>query len=703
MEIEYKQKYLKYKQKYLNLKNQLGGTTLKPGKSYIFFFNSSIINNDNVIDKGTIILKHFESDSTQQIKNPSINDLLKVIQEKSNGNSLYHEKGSTELKVIESIITKIKNTTANVGSSMSKMAESSLSSVANVGSSIINTAKDTSVSQLCKQCQKLKCNQTGGSCINCNQLVGGSNTISLSNLNIRVDIIYDNKNDIEINNNLKKIIENINNNEKFNIDRAIVCQVGMGITNSKILKYYKYQKTQTAGMSSPNNLQKYGSSNYSSPNNLQPYDSPNYSSPNNLQPYGSSNYSSPNNLQPYNSPNYSSPNNLQPYNSPNYSSPNKLQKYGSSNYSSPNNLQPYDSPNYSSPNNLQPYDSPNYNSPNKLQKYGSSNYSSPNNLQPYDSPNYSSPNKLQTYGSPNYNSDSSRKLFRSDSLNNATSSSRSVSPNKFFKSPRNLFRFGSPSNSRSVSPSNSRSVSPSNSRSVSPSKLFRFISPSNQSSTKKRKSDTSSLKPMPKLFNDDDDEPFVLNTMKQFVDDESFSLNKLKYEDENIRYAPLNDFSYVHILSKKDSDIITLLKNTFENNWVLTGSVAIKLYLIKLNVNKFLPLETTDIDAIYKPENSKLTKVDFKWVGDFERKQELPHQSVTFELKNKVDKSVIASFDLSCERKLPKFYPIFGINVMDPVRLLEDYLDNDRDKDRQKIEALKEINNIIKRNPKLLN
>ncbi len=625
MEIEYKQKYLKYKQKYLNLKNQLGGTTLKPGKSYIFFFNSNIINNDNVIDKGTIILKHFESDSTQQIKNPSINDLLKVIQEKSNGNSLYHEKGSTELKVIESIITKIKNTTANVGSSISKMAESSVSSVANVGSSIINTAKDTSVSQLCKQCQKLKCNQTGGSCIICNQLVGGSNTISLSNLNISVDIIYDNKNDIEINNNLKKIIENINNNEKFNIDRAIVCQVGMGITNSKILKYYKYQKTQTAGMSSPNNLQKYGSSNYSSPNNLQ--------------------------------------------------------TYGSSNYGSPNNLQPYDSPNYSSPN--------------KLQTYGSSNYGSPNNLQPYDSPNYSSPNKLQTYSSSNYNSDSSRKLFRSDSLNNATSSSRSVSPNKFFKSPRNLFRFGSPSNSRSVSPSNSRSVSP--------SKLFRFISPSNQSSTKKRKSDTSSLKPMPKLFNDDDDEPFVLNTMKQFVDDESFSLNKLKYEDENIRYAPLNDFSYVHILSKKDSDIITLLKNTFENNWVLTGSVAIKLYLIKLNVNKFLPLETTDIDAIYKPENSKLTKVDFKWVGDFERKQELPHQSVTFELKNKVDKSVIASFDLSCERKLPKFYPIFGINVMDPVRLLEDYLDNDRDKDRQKIEALKEINNIIKRNPKLLN
>jgi len=144
-------------------------------------------------------------------------------------------------------------------------------------------------------------------------------------------------------------------------------------------------------------------------------------------------------------------------------------------------------------------------------------------------------------------------------------------------------------------------------------------------------------------------------------------------------------------LSSKDNEIILLLNDYFSNDWVLTGSVAVKLYLIHLNLLDLINFTTTDIDALVVKEGKKKCDIEERKLGTYKRVQETPQRSVTF-------KNGEFSFDISCISKMPKINNINGINILSPSILLTNYLDDERDNDKPKIYALKEIIKYINEN-----
>ena len=144
-------------------------------------------------------------------------------------------------------------------------------------------------------------------------------------------------------------------------------------------------------------------------------------------------------------------------------------------------------------------------------------------------------------------------------------------------------------------------------------------------------------------------------------------------------------------LSSKDNEIILLLNDYFSNNWVLTGSVAVKLYLIHLNLLDLINFTTSDIDALVVKEGKRKCDIEEGNLGTYKRVQETPQRSVTF-------KNGEFSFDISCISKMPKINNINGINILSPSILLTYYLDDERDKDKPKIYALKEIIKYINEN-----
>jgi hypothetical protein len=144
-------------------------------------------------------------------------------------------------------------------------------------------------------------------------------------------------------------------------------------------------------------------------------------------------------------------------------------------------------------------------------------------------------------------------------------------------------------------------------------------------------------------------------------------------------------------LSSKDNEIILLLNDYFSNDWVLTGSVAVKLYLINLNLLDLINFTTTDIDALVIKEGKRKCDIEERKLGTYKRVQETPQRSVTFTNGE-------FSIDISCISKMPKINNINGINILSPSILLTYYLDDERDKDKPKIYALKEIIKYINEN-----
>jgi hypothetical protein len=144
-------------------------------------------------------------------------------------------------------------------------------------------------------------------------------------------------------------------------------------------------------------------------------------------------------------------------------------------------------------------------------------------------------------------------------------------------------------------------------------------------------------------------------------------------------------------LSSKDNEIILLLNDYFSNNWVLTGSVAVKLYLIHLNLLDLINFTTSDIDALVIKEGKRKCDIEERKLGTYKRVQETPQRSVTFTNGE-------FSIDISCISKMPKINNINGINILSPSILLTYYLDDERDKDKPKIYALKEIIKYINEN-----
>ena len=148
------------------------------------------------------------------------------------------------------------------------------------------------------------------------------------------------------------------------------------------------------------------------------------------------------------------------------------------------------------------------------------------------------------------------------------------------------------------------------------------------------------------------------------------------------------------LLSFSDNEKISLLNSEYESNWVLTGSVAVKLYLAKLKINGF-DFKTSDIDALALSEDRN---INTQRLGDYDRVQKTPQRSVTFK---KGDENI----DVSAVPKLPRFNIIDGINVLTPSILLSYYDEgiDTREKDIPKIKALRMIINHINKNNIKLN
>ena len=148
------------------------------------------------------------------------------------------------------------------------------------------------------------------------------------------------------------------------------------------------------------------------------------------------------------------------------------------------------------------------------------------------------------------------------------------------------------------------------------------------------------------------------------------------------------------VLSDIDTQIINLIKSTYGNDWVLTGSLAVDLYLQKLGLVKLRTFKTNDVDILYG-KDSKLCNIDERSFGEYRRIQDAPQRSVTFS-------NGINSFDVNCVKRLPKNNIINGIKVISPTNLLSFYLDDPREKDAPKITGLFEIIKKINEEPELL-
>ncbi len=126
----------------------------------------------------------------------------------------------------------------------------------------------------------------------------------------------------------------------------------------------------------------------------------------------------------------------------------------------------------------------------------------------------------------------------------------------------------------------------------------------------------------------------------------------------------------------------------FGNEWILTGSEAVKMYLQHFNRLDLLTFEPRDIDIIYVSKSMIYKET----INGFKRKQSQPEKSMTFEKGDQ-------SFDVTTQ-DTAAYYEIDGYKLILPEVMLENYEDNlefrDNPDDPKKIEALKEIIKLIK-------
>lgn len=132
---------------------------------------------------------------------------------------------------------------------------------------------------------------------------------------------------------------------------------------------------------------------------------------------------------------------------------------------------------------------------------------------------------------------------------------------------------------------------------------------------------------------------------------------------------------------------VELFNQYFDDNWVFTGSYAIKLYLEYINSDLSKNINPNDVDIIVVQKGL----IYNKQIGDFIRRQDTPERSITFENGEE-------SFDVTVKRNVSYIdlqsntYKIIDIDA-----LIDTYKYCDRDKDEdiaadvRKIELLDTI------------
>jgi hypothetical protein len=157
------------------------------------------------------------------------------------------------------------------------------------------------------------------------------------------------------------------------------------------------------------------------------------------------------------------------------------------------------------------------------------------------------------------------------------------------------------------------------------------------------------------------------------------------YEHKYLKYKK----KYLDLLEKNQNgggiqEYKELFTTVFGNNWIITGSEAIKLYLEFFQRGRLLTFMPNDVDIIVvQPDTYNFAKI-----GDYIRKQSQPEKSMTFIKEEK-------SFDISTQ-ETASYYEINGYRLIDPKVMLENYIDNRRNiTDDHKIVALQEIIKLI--------
>lgn len=167
------------------------------------------------------------------------------------------------------------------------------------------------------------------------------------------------------------------------------------------------------------------------------------------------------------------------------------------------------------------------------------------------------------------------------------------------------------------------------------------------------------------------------------------------YYDKYIKYKT----KYLNKKNQMGGDIQefkNLFNSYFLDNWILTGSEAIKLYLIHFKRLDLLTFTPNDIDILYIEK--ELTN---RSIGNFTRVQLTIEKSMTFKYEDK-------SFDITIQPS-SNYYIIDGIKVIPPDDLYNIYYDNcltsDSDERKQvtkkKLDALTEIKKLMLEIPKL--
>lgn len=110
-----------------------------------------------------------------------------------------------------------------------------------------------------------------------------------------------------------------------------------------------------------------------------------------------------------------------------------------------------------------------------------------------------------------------------------------------------------------------------------------------------------------------------------------------------------------------------MFNDLFGDNWVLTGSEAVRLYLEYLGLTPYYSVQPNDVDIIFVHRGEFR---DNNFYG-FQRQQARVERSMTFR-----NPATQRSFDVNVQPTPASYYEIYGVRLMNPRVMLEDYEDN---------------------------